>query len=297
MSWDAVLIAGPTASGKSTLAIEIAEKIGGTVINADSMQVYSELRILSARPDVQVEARTPHLLYGHVPVVQRYSVGRYLEEAIDAFSSQKSRGRIPIFVGGSGLYFNALTEGLSPIPEISPQVRKALEKRMAEIGLPAFYDEFSKKDPETMDGLRPSDKQRVLRAACVFVTSGRGLKKWQEIKGTSPLEGLDTLRIVLAPPRDLLQARIAKRFESMIKGGAIEEARTLASLDLSLPAAGAIGLPQLRAYLRQEINLTEAVNQSVTETQRYAKRQMTWFRRFMVEWKWLENGNLRNIIS
>jgi tRNA dimethylallyltransferase len=297
MSWDAVLIAGPTASGKSALALKLAEEIGGTVINTDSMQVYSELRILSARPDAQDEARAPHLLYGHVPAAQRYSVGCYLEDAIGVFSSQKSTGYIPIFVGGSGLYFNALTEGLSPIPEISPQVRKALEKRMAKIGLPAFYAEFSKKDPETMAGLRSSDRQRVLRAACVFVSSGRGLKKWQEIKGTSPLEGLDVLRVVLAPPRDLLQARIAKRFEAMIEGGALEEARALASLDLSLPMASAIGLPQLRAYLRQEIDLAEAANQSVAETQRYAKRQMTWFRRFMADWKWLENGNIRNIIT
>jgi len=297
MSWDAVLIAGPTASGKSALALELAEEIGGTIINGDSMQVYSELRILTARPEARDEARARHLLYGHIPVAQRYSVGRYLDDAISAISSARRAARIPIFVGGSGLYFNALTEGLSPIPDISPHVREALEKRLAEIGLPAFFAEYSEKDPETFSGLRPSDKQRVFRAACVFVASGRGLKKWQEIKGTSPLEELEVRRVVLAPPREWLHARITKRFEAMIEGGAIEEARSLASLDPSLPAARALGLPQLQGHLRGEIDLEVAASQAVAETRRYAKRQMTWFRRFMSDWKWLENGHLRNIMS
>jgi tRNA dimethylallyltransferase len=297
MSWDAVLIAGPTASGKSALALELAEEIGGTIINTDSMQVYSELRILTARPEEQDEARAPHFLYGHIPIAQRYSVGRYLDDAIGAISTARDAGRIPIFVGGSGLYFNTLTEGLSPIPDISPHVREALEKRLAEIGLPAFFAEYSEKDPETFSGLKPNDKQRIFRAACVFVASGRGLKKWQEIKGTSPLEALDVGRFVLAPGREWLHERITKRFYEMLAQGAIEEARALTSLDPTLPAARALGLPQLHAHLCGEIDLAEAENQAVAETRRYAKRQMTWFRRFMADWKWLENGNLRNIMS
>nr|TFG51574.1 MAG: tRNA (adenosine(37)-N6)-dimethylallyltransferase MiaA [Hyphomicrobiales bacterium] len=297
MSWDAVLIAGPTASGKSALALDLADEIGGTIINTDSMQVYSELRILTARPNARDEARVPHLLYGHKSVTQRYSVGRYLEDAAGVASDLARAGRVPIFVGGSGLYFNALTEGLSPIPEISPQVRDALEKRLAAIGLPAFFAEFSEQDPETMAGLNPNDRQRVLRAASVFVSSGRSLKKWQEVKGTSLLEWLDVLRVVLAPPRELLHTRIDIRFHQMIAGGAIGEVRALGQIDPGLPAARALGLPQLQAHLRGEIDLEEAVNQAVAETRRYAKRQMTWFRRFMIDWKWLENGNLRNIMS
>ncbi len=297
MSWDAVLIAGPTASGKSALALELAEEIGGTIINTDSMQVYSELRILTARPDGQDEARAPHLLYGHVPAVQRHSVGRYLDDAIGALSSIREQGTTPIFVGGSGLYFNALTQGLSPIPSVPPRIRVALEKRLDEIGLTAFFAEFAEKDPDTVAGLRPSDRQRILRAASVFVASGRSLKKWQEIKGTSPLEGLEVGIFVLAPPRDLLHERVEERFHNMIAQGAIKEARSLLSLDTSLPAARALGLPQLRAHLRGEIDLEEAESQAVAETRRYAKRQMTWFRRFMADWKWLETGDLRNIMS
>ncbi len=297
MSWDAVLIAGPTASGKSAAALKLAEKMDGTVINTDSMQVYTELRILTARPNEEDEARVPHFLYGHVPVTRRYSVGRYMEDVVDAYSQVRSAGRIPIFVGGSGLYFNALTEGLSPIPPVPPPIRQALEKRIDEIGLPSFFAEFAEKDPDTVAGLRPSDRQRILRAASVFVATGRSLKKWQQIKGVSPLEGLEVGRVVISPPRDVLQNRIAARFEGMIAVGALDEARALQSLDPSLPAARTLGLPQLQAHLKGETELGEARDQAVAETRRYAKRQMTWFRRFMSEWKWLENDDLRNIMS
>lgn len=297
MSWDAVLIAGPTASGKSAAALNLAEEMGGTIINIDSMQVYTELRVLTARPDQGDEVRVPHLLYGHIPVSERYSVGRYMDDAINAFSQCRSAGRIPIFVGGSGLYFNALTEGLSPIPAVPPPVREVLEKRIEEKGLASFFAEFAEKDPDTVASLRPSDRQRILRAASVFVATGRSLKKWQQIKGTSPLEGLEVGRVVIAPKREVLHDRIAKRFDQMISGGALKEARALQTLDPTLPAARALGLPQLQAHLRGESGLEEACSQAVVETRRYAKRQMTWFRRFMSNWKWLENGDLRNIMS
>jgi len=297
MSWDAVLIAGPTASGKSAAALGLAEEIGGAVINTDSMQVYSELCVLTARPNQEEEAKAPHLLYGHVSVDERYSVGRYMDDVAAALSESRDRGCIPIFVGGSGLYFNALTEGLSPIPSIPLSVRDVLEKRMDEIGLPAFFAEFAEKDPGTVAGLQPNDRQRILRAASVFVATGRSLKEWQRTKGASPLEGLETRRFVIAPKRGVLHDRIAGRFDRMIAGGALEEARALLSLDPSLPAAGALGLPQLRAHLRGEIGLEEACSEAVAETRRYAKRQITWFRRFMTDWKWLENGDLRNIMS
>jgi len=297
MSWDAVLIAGPTASGKSAAALNLAEEMGGTVINIDSMQVYTELRVLTSRPNEEDEARAPHLLYGHIPVAQRYSVGRYMDDAISAFSECRSAGRIPIFVGGSGLYFNALTEGLSPIPPVPPTIREVLEKRIDEKGLPSFFAEFAEKDPDTVAGLRPSDRQRILRAASVFVATGRSLKKWQQIKGTSPLEGLEVGRVVLSRSRDVLHGRIAARFHRMVASGALEEARVLQTLDPTLPAARALGLPQLQAHLRGESGLGEACSQAVMETRRYAKRQMTWFRRFMSDWKWLENDDLRNIMS
>ena len=297
MSWDAVLIAGPTASGKSAAALNLAEKLGGTVINTDSMQVYSELRVLTARPTQAEEARAPHRLYGHVSVNERYSVGRYVDEAEAALSESRNAGRVPIFVGGSGLYFNALTKGLSPIPSVPLSVRDVLEKRIAEIGLPAFFAEFAEKDPDTVAGLQPNDRQRILRAASVFVATGRSLKKWQNIKGASPLEDFRLARFVIAPRREALHDRIARRFDRMIAGGALEEARALQALDPTLPAAGALGLPQLQAHLRGESSLEEACTRAVTETRRYAKRQMTWFRRFMADWKWLENSDLRNIMS
>jgi tRNA dimethylallyltransferase len=297
MSWDAVLIAGPTASGKSAAALELTEKIGGAVVNTDSMQVYAELSILTARPSEAEEARVPHRLYGHVSAHERYSVGRYLDDVAAAVSESRNAGHVPIFVGGSGLYFNALTQGLSPIPPVPSSVRDTLEKRIREVGLPAFYAEYAEKDAKTVALLQPNDRQRILRAASVFVATGRSLRGWQQLKGSSPLEGLELAHFVIAPERDALHDRIARRFDRMIAGGALEEARALLSLDPSLPAAGALGLPQLWAHLRGESSLEEASAQAVAETKRYAKRQMTWFRRFMEDWKWLENGDLRNIMS
>ena len=297
MSWDAVLIAGPTASGKSAAALDLAEEIGGAVINTDSMQVYTELCVLTARPDLADEARAPHLLYGHVSVDERYSVGRYMDDVAAALSECRNTARVPIFVGGSGLYFNALAKGLSPIPSVPLSVRDVLEKRIDEIGLPAFFAEFAEKDPDTVAGLQPNDKQRILRAASVFVATGRSLRKWQRNKGASQLEGLELARFVIARDHDVLHDRIAQRFEWMISSGALEEAKALQEMDRTLPAAGALGLAQLQAHLRGECSLEEACAQAVAETKRYAKRQMTWFRRFMADWKWLESGDLRNIMS
>jgi tRNA dimethylallyltransferase len=297
MSWDAVLIAGPTASGKSQVALELAEHTGGTVINADSMQVYSDLRILTARPSEEGEARAPHRLYGHVPVAERYSVGRYIEDAEAVLKEVRAEGRLPIFVGGTGLYFNALTQGLSPIPPVPAEVRVETEKRIDEIGLDAFFAEFAADDPKTAANLKPNDRQRILRAACVFEASGVPLAEWQETPGISPLKGLALASFVLAPPREELYARIEKRFGEMIADGAIEEAKALATLDPYLPAARALGLPQLLSHVVEGAALETVTDEAVMQTRRYAKRQMTWFRRFMADWKWLENDHIRNIIA
>ena len=301
MFWDAVLIAGPTASGKSRAALGLAEHLGGTVINADSMQVYSEFRILTARPSEEDEARAPHRLYGHVPAAERYSVGRYLGDAGRVLAETREAGRLPIFVGGTGLYFNALIQGLAPIPPVPADIRDSVEKRLEECGLPIFFEEFAAKDPKTAARLRPTDRQRILRAAAVLEATGRPLAEWQEMPGDGPLDGplkeMNLARFVLAPPREELYGRIGARFEAMLGTGALEEVRTLPPLDPKLPAARALGVSQLLAVNRGDMPLDAAKAEAVMQTRRYAKRQITWFRRFMADWKWLEDDHLRNIIA
>ena len=297
MSWNAVLIAGPTASGKSALAAAIAEQFHGVVINADSMQVYRELRILTARPSADDEARVPHLLYGHVPVRERYSAGRYLDDAARALGQARALGRLPIFCGGTGLYFRALTEGLSPIPPVPHAIRERLQLRLDAIGAEAFHAELAANDPDSASALQPGDRQRVLRAASVLEASGRPLRHWQQIAGAPVLSGEGIGRFVLAPERAVLRERIDSRFARMIEEGALEELRALGELDPALSAARALGVPQLLAHLRGELPLADAIAAGQGETRRYAKRQMTWFRRFMADWKWLKPDDSRQIIS
>ena len=297
MSWDAVLIAGPTASGKSALALQLAERIGGAVINADSMQVYAELRVLTARPTREDEARAPHLLYGQVSVRERYSAGRYQDDAARALEEARAAKRMAIFAGGTGLYFKVLTEGLSPIPAVPAEIRARAAARLAALGAEKFHAEFALRDPETAAGLRASDKQRTLRAASVLEATGRGLKRWQETQGRPVLKGMRVARFVLAPPREEIHTRIAARFARMMEEGALQEARALMDLDPALPVARALGVPQLLGHLRGEMTLEEAVAAAESETRRYAKRQLTWFRRFMSDWKWLESSDLRYNIS
>jgi tRNA dimethylallyltransferase len=297
MSWDAVLIAGPTASGKSALAMEIAERVGGTIINADSMQVYRELRVLTARPSAADEARVPHLLYGHVPVAERYSAGRYLADAAEALRVARAAQCIPVFTGGTGLYFRVLTDGLSPIPAVPQDIRDACRAGLDEIGAAAFFAELSARDPETAASLRPSDTQRMLRAASVLAATGRSLRFWQQLEGTPVLKGLRVARFVLSPARDQLYARIDARFAAMLDEGAVDEVRAVGGLDPSLPAARALGIPQLLAYLRGDQTREAAVMAGQAETRRYAKRQVTWFRRFMRDWKWLDTGDFSKIVA
>jgi len=297
MSVDAVLIAGPTASGKSAAALALAEQLRGAVINADSMQVYRELRTLTARPSKDDEARVPHRLYGHVPVRERYSAGRYQDEATRALAEIRGQRLLPIFVGGTGLYFAALTEGLSPIPAVPQEVRDSVRLRFEEQGRDAFFADLVQRDPASAAKLRPSDTQRLLRAADVLEATGRSLSAWQELSGKPGLAGLRLARFVTTPSRAVLAARINDRFETMAKGDGLKEASSLRGLDPSLPAARALGLPQLWAHLDGECDLETAIEQAKLATRQYAKRQLTWFRNRMGDWKWLETDEISNLIT
>jgi tRNA dimethylallyltransferase len=296
MKVDAVLIAGPTASGKSAAALMLAEHIGGAVINADSMQVYAEAPILTAQPDAEARARAPHLLYGHVPAREVYSVGRYAEDARRALGEARAMKRIPIFTGGTGLYFAALTDGLAQIPPIPAQVRADARALLDEIGVEELHKRLALRDPETAAGLRPSDPQRTLRAYEVLEATGRPLAHWQRDAGNPVLKDLKLARFVLDPPRPLLRAAIAQRFEAMLDKGGREEALALSGLDPVLPAAKLLGLRPLIAEARGELERNEALLQAVTATRQFAKRQMTWFRNRMADYVWI-NPIESNIIT
>jgi tRNA dimethylallyltransferase len=296
LSVDAVLIAGPTASGKSRAALELAATIGGTIINADSMQVYREPRILTARPSEADLARVPHLLYGHVPAREHYSTGRYQGDAGIALAEVRSAGRLPIFVGGTGLYFRALTDGLSEMPRVPAEVRAAARARLAALGNATFHAELESRDPEMATQLHPGDSQRMLRAWEVLEASGRSLAFWQRNAGKSVLDGLTLARIVIEVPRETLRERIAARFNAMIAAGAMGEALALRDLDPALPAARIIGRRELLALHDGTLDEAEAVERAVVATRQYAKRQDTWFRNQLTDWSRVD-GLQGNLIS
>lgn len=282
----AVLIAGPTASGKSGLALDLAETFGGVVINADSMQVYRELRILTARPSPEEEARAPHRLYGFRPAAEPYSVALWLEDAARVLSEAEEEGLLPIIVGGTGLYFHALTEGLSNIPAIPEDVRAYWRAEGEAHPAEKLHASLAQRDPQTAAALRPSDTQRIVRALEVLDATGMPLAEWQ-IRRTPPLlPASQTLRIVLELDRAELYARCDARFDWMMQAGALEEAAHIAELGLAaaLPVMRAVGLPPLLAHLRGEMSLAEAETIAKTDTRRYAKRQMTWIRSKMISW-------------
>jgi tRNA dimethylallyltransferase len=297
MSVDAVLIAGPTASGKSALALAVAEAIDGVIVNTDSMQVYRETRILTARPTDEDTAGAPHLLYGHVGVAESYSAGRYQGEAAHALRTARESGRIPIFTGGTGLYFGVLTEGIANIPEIPSGVREAVEVLREEIGPKAFHDALATRDPEAAARLNESDTQRTLRAYEVFEATGRPITEWQKEMGDPLLCGMDLARFVISPPRDVLHDRINARFDTMLAQGAMEEVAALEGLNLSPTAQKIIGLRELREVAEGAASLGEAAERSKAATRQYAKRQVTWFRGRMADWNWIEDIDLSNNIS
>jgi tRNA dimethylallyltransferase len=289
----AILIAGPTASGKSAAALTLAEGLNGTVINADSMQVYRELAVLTARPPAADIARAPHRLYGVVPAAQSYSVGSWLEDAARAIAEATGAGRLPILTGGTGLYFKALLEGLAPIPDIPPEIRQVWRTRGEELGSEGLYRELEARDPAMAARLRPSDTQRLVRALEVIDATGISLLEWQGGAAAPVLRPEGLVKLVIAPEREPLYAAIDARFDAMMAAGAIEEVRALLAqhLDPGLPAMRAHGVRELAAYLAGEMTLDEAVAKAKTESRRYAKRQMTWARRFMQDWDWFPDGH------
>ena len=282
-----ILIAGPTASGKSALALAIAEHVGGVVINADSMQVYRELRILSARPDPDEEARVPHALYGFVPAAEAYSTGRFVADAAAAIVKAREQGRRPVIVGGTGLYFKALLEGLSPIPRIDDAIRTHWRAEADRRGAADLHRELMARDEQMAARLAPADTQRIVRALEVIEQTGRSLADWQKQPGTPIVEEEKTVRLLVTLDRAELHARADARFDRMIAEGAIEEARALADLNLdpALPAMRAIGVRPLLAAAKGETILEAAAEAAKLETRQYIKRQETWLRRYMITWK------------
>ena len=287
----AVLIAGPTASGKSALALAVAERVGrAVIINADSMQVYADLRVLTARPDAADEARARHELFGHVDGADAYSVARYVDDASRVLAAARGEGLLPIIVGGTGLYFKALLEGLSPVPAIDPTLRQRLREQAADVGAARMHALLAAKDPEMAARLVPTDTQRITRALEVIEATGRSLAEWQRLPGVPVLAVDETARFVLVPERAILMRRCDQRFGMMIAGGALDEVAALTArrLPLDLPVMRALGVRPLAEYLAGRLPLDAACDQALAETRQFAKRQLTWLKRYMIAWRWLE---------
>jgi tRNA dimethylallyltransferase len=288
-----VLIAGPTASGKSALAL--AEATGGVIINADSMQVYRDLRVLTARPTSEEEAVAPHRLYGHIDAAVNFSAGAWVADAAKVLAEARGQNSLPIFVGGSGLYFKALTRGLSAVPPIPPDVRDDVRARLQRDGVEALHATLTQRDPASAERLKPRDRIRIARALEVVEATGRSLIDWHR-DGLPPLLPPGSFTAVfLSPERDELYARIDARFDAMLKAGALDEVAALASrkLDPLLPAMKAHGVPALIRYFDGELMLEEAAVIGRADTRHYAKRQFTWFRHQLPEFEWVKPEQAR----
>jgi tRNA dimethylallyltransferase len=295
----AVLIAGPTASGKSALALELAHATGGVIINADSMQVYRDLRVITARPTPEEEARIPHRLYGHVDAAVNFSAGQWVADAALVLSEARAQNRLAIFAGGSGLYFKALTSGLSAVPPIPPGLRESIRARLELDGVEALHAELAHRDPASAERLQPRDRIRIARALEVFEATGRSLTDWHR-DGLPPLLPPGQFSaLFLSPDRDELYARIDARFDAMLNAGALEEVERLAArqLDPLLPAMKAHGVPALLRHLQGEITLDEAAVIGRADTRHYAKRQFTWFRHQLPEFEWVKPDAVRAWLS
>jgi tRNA dimethylallyltransferase len=296
---DTILIAGPTASGKSALALKLAGRLGGVIVNADSMQVYRDLRIITARPSAEEEARVPHRLYGHVDAAENYSVGRWCADASAALTEIWKAGRVPILVGGTGLYFKALTQGLSVVPPTPPEIRTAVRARLDVQGVAAMHAELMRRDPAVAARLKPNDKMRIGRALEVLESTGRSLADWHRDGMPAILDSRRAVGVFLAPDRAELHRRIDARFDAMLAAGALDEVRALDArrLDPLLPAMKAHGVPWLRRHLAGEIGLAEAAEGGKLDTRRYTKRQATWFRNQMPGWTWVGPDGAEDAIS
>ena len=288
-----ILIAGPTAAGKSRLALALAEALepcgGATIINSDSMQVYRDLRILTARPSPDDEARAPHRLYGIFPSDRRCSAGRWRELAGEEISRARSDGHAPLVVGGTGLYFQALIEGLAPVPDIPAAVRERGERLLDELGNVPFHEELSRRDPLMAARIPPSDRQRMVRAWEVVEATGVSLAEWRRRHTDTRAPGRFA-GIVVSAPRETLYARCDDRFEKAVASGAVDEVQDLLvrAVPASHPVMKAVGVRELARHLDGEASLDEAVAAGQRATRRYAKRQMTWFRNRMADWRRFE---------
>ena len=273
-----VLIAGPTASGKSALALEVAARLGGPVVNADALQVYADWRVLTARPSAQDEALARHVLYGHVPGHHAYSVGDWLREVTPLLAA-----RTPVIVGGTGLYFTALTEGLADIPTTPDAIRQTAMDRIAAGEASALLAEL---DGETAARIDRQNPMRIQRAWEVWQSTGRGLAQWQDETGPALLPLEQAQPLLIDAPKNWLTPRIEHRFDQMLAAGALDEARKNADdWDPSLPSAKAIGAAELIGHVRGEISLDDARDAAVIATRQYAKRQRSWFRARMKAWR------------
>ena len=293
----AILIAGPTASGKSRLALALAEWFGGVVINADSMQVYRELCVLTARPTAQEEARAPHTLYGFVSGAEAYSAGRYAADAARAIAEARADGFLPIVVGGTGLYFKALLHGLSPVPTIAPHVRAHWRRRAQQVPATELHAILARRDPAMAGRLMPTDPQRIVRALEVLESTGRSLAEWQRTPGEPVLAEGETVRLLVLPDRHTHAGAIEARFDAMLAAGALEEVRGLLALGLSdeLPIMHALGVAPLAAWIAGKLERSEAVARAKADTRQFAKRQLTWWRRNMITWRQVSAQDLKNM--
>jgi tRNA dimethylallyltransferase len=279
------LIAGPTASGKSALALRLADAVGGEVVNADSMQLYADLRIVTARPSVEEEARAPHHLFGTVDAADGWSVGRWLRAASATLAEIAGRGRAAIVVGGTGLYFRALTHGLAEVPQVPPEIRHQAQADYDLMGESSFRGRLAAYDTAAAMRIAPGDRQRLVRAWEVFAATETPLSDWQSSGAPALAEG-SWRAVALEPPRQALYARCDARLEQMLAAGALDEVAALMArnLDPALPVMKAVGVRELAAHLRGETTLAEALAAARQQTRNYAKRQTTWMRGQMADW-------------
>lgn len=280
----AVLIAGPTASGKSALALEIAERLDGVVVNTDAMQVYDTLRILTARPSAEDERRAPHRLYGFVSCSIRFSTGRWLEAVREVMTEEPSRSLI--FVGGTGLYFDALTKGFADVPQVPAEIALQVQQEIQGLDEAGRMRLLKAEDPETAARLKVADPQRVERAIAVKRATGRPISSFQNAPQAGLLDDYDVEHMVLDPDRERLRERIARRFEGMFESGAVGEVEALLAqrLDANMPAMKAIGVREIAEWLEGRLSREDAISRAIIATQQYAKRQRTWFRNRMGDW-------------
>lgn len=292
----AILIYGPTASGKTALSIALADRLDGEVVNADSMQIYRDLRVISARPADDEIGNVPHHLFGHVDASQRYSTGQWLKDARRKIESTWKRGKVPIITGGTGLYHLALIAGLSEIPPVPEDIRDTVSALLRQDGIEAVYARLSELDPQAASSLNSADRQRVTRALEVFLATGQSIRSFQGRRQTPLLGDGEWLGVALTPPRARLYSRIDKRFEGMLMEGAMQEVKGLLEQGLpeDLPAMKAHGVPWLLGYLRGELSAEAAAQHAKRDTRRYAKRQFTWIGRQFPFWPRIPATELAN---